>query len=146
MHYTIYLSGEIHSSWRDEIKQGCEDANLPITFLSALDDHEASDDAGDVLGVEEKAFWKDHKSAKINVLRTKTMINKADIVIIRFGEKYKQWNVAFDAGLCTALNKSYITLHSEQLTHPLKEVDAAALAVATETSQIVEILKYTMRD
>ena len=146
MHYTIYLSGEIHSSWRDEIKQGCLDANLPITFLSALDDHEASDDAGDVLGAEDKAFWKDHKSAKINVLRTKTMINKADIVIIRFGDKYKQWNVAFDAGLCTALNKSYITLHSEVLTHPLKEVDAAALAVATETSQIVEILKYTMRD
>ena len=144
MEYTVYLSGEIHSTWRDEIKEGCKD--LPITFLSALDDHEASDDAGDMLGVEEKAFWKDHKSAKINVLRTKTMISRADIVIIRFGEKYKQWNVAFDAGICTALNKSYITLHSEQLTHPLKEVDASALAVASETSQIVEILKYTMRD
>lgn len=146
MHYTIYLSGEIHSSWRDEIKQGCKEANLDITFLSALDDHEASDAAGDVLGDEDKQFWRDHKSAKINVLRTKAMIAKSDIVIIRFGEKYKQWNVAFDAGICTALNKSYITLHDEKLIHPLKEVDATALAWTTSTEQIVEILKYTMRD
>jgi len=144
--YTIYLSGEIHSSWRGEIIQGCKSLNLPVTFLSAIDDHEASDAAGDILGLEEKSFWRDHKSAKINVLRTKTMIEKSDIVIIRFGEKYKQWNVAFDAGVCTALNKPYITLHSEELVHPLKEVDAAAQAWATTTSQVIEILEYTMRD
>ena len=89
MNYTIYLSGEIHSSWRGEIIDACKKLNLPITFLSAIDDHEASDNAGDVLGIEEKQFWKDHKSAKINVLRTRTMIEKADIVIIRFGDKYK---------------------------------------------------------
>lgn len=145
MNYTIYLSGEIHSEWRDEIINGCNELMLPITFLSAIDDHEASDNAGNILGEENKAFWKDHKSAKINVLRTKTLIQKADIVIIRFGEKYKQWNVAFDAGICTALNKPYITLHSEELIHPLKEVDAASLAWATNTSQIVKILEYTTR-
>ena len=145
MHYRIYLSGEIHSSWRDEIITGCTNLNLPVSFFSAIDDHEASDNAGEILGEENKQFWKDHKSAKINVLRTKTMIQKADIVIIRFGEKYKQWNVAFDAGICTALNKPYITLHSEELIHPLKEVDAASLAWATTTSQIVEILEYTTR-
>ena len=146
MNYTIYLSGEIHSSWRDEIIEGCKKLNLDITFLSALDDHEASDAAGDVLGLEDKQFWRDHKSAKINVLRTKTMIAKSDIVIVRFGEKYKQWNVAFDAGICTALNKPYITLHDENIIHPLKEVDAAALAWATNTEQIVQILEYTLRD
>lgn len=146
MQYTIYLSGEIHSSWRGEIIDGCKKLNLPITFISALDDHEASDAAGDVLGLEEKPFWRDHKSAKVNSLRTKTMILKADIVILRFGEKYKQWNVAFDAGFCTALNKPYITLHPEELGHPLKEVDAQALAWATNTSQIVDILEYTTRD
>ncbi|PUE66044.1 YtoQ family protein [Arcobacter caeni] len=145
MNYTIYLSGEIHSEWRDEIINGCNELMLPITFLSAINDHEASDNAGNILGEENKAFWKDHKSAKINVLRTKTLIQKADIVIIRFGEKYKQWNVAFDAGICTALNKPYITLHSEELIHPLKEVDAASLAWATNTSQIVKILEYTTR-
>lgn len=146
MKYTIYLSGEIHSSWRDEIKEGCKEASLDITFLSALDDHEASDAAGDILGEEDKSFWRDHKSAKINTLRTKTMMQRADIVIIRFGTKYKQWNVAFDAGICTALNIPYITLHNEELTHPLKEVDANAQAWTTNTSQIIEILKYTMRD
>ena len=145
MNYTIYLSGEIHSSWRGEIIDACKKLNLPITFLSAIDDHDASDNAGDVLGIEEKQFWKDHKSAKINVLRTRTMIEKADIVIIRFGDKYKQWNVAFDAGICTALNKPYITLHSEELIHPLKEVNAASLAWTTNTSQIVQILEYTTR-
>jgi YtoQ family protein len=146
MQYTIYLSGEIHSAWRGEIIEGCKKLNLDIKFLSALDDHEASDAAGDVLGTEEKQFWRDHKSAKINVLRTKTMIAKSDIVIIRFGEKYKQWNVAFDAGICTALNKPYITLHDENIIHPLKEVDAASLAWATNTEQIVKILEYTLRD
>lgn len=145
MNYTIYLSGEIHSSWRGEIIEGCKKLNLPITFISPLDDHEASDAAGDVLGKEDNPFWRDHKSAKVNVLRTKTMIQKADIVILRFGEKYKQWNVAFDAGICTALNKPYITLHPEELVHPLKEVDAASLAWATNTSQIVDILEYTTR-
>lgn len=145
MQYTIYLSGEIHSSWRGEIIEGCKKLNLPITFISPLDDHEASDAAGDVLGKEDNPFWRDHKSAKVNVLRTKTMIQKADIVILRFGEKYKQWNVAFDAGICTALNKPYITLHPEELIHPLKEVDAASLAWATNTSQIVDILEYTTR-
>ncbi len=146
MQYTIYLSGEIHSAWRGEIIEGCKKLNLDIKFLSALDDHEASDAAGDVLGDEDKQFWRDHKSAKINVLRTKTMIAKSDIVIIRFGEKYKQWNVAFDAGICTALNKPYITLHDENIIHPLKEVDAASLAWATNTEQIVKILEYTLRD
>ncbi len=146
MQYTIYLSGEIHSAWRGEIIEGCKKLNLDIKFLSALDDHEASDAAGDVLGDEDKQFWRDHKSAKINVLRTKTMIAKSDIVIIRFGEKYKQWNVAFDAGICTALNKPYITLHDENIIHPLKEVDAASLAWTTNTEQIVKILEYTLRD
>lgn len=146
MHYTIYLSGEIHSSWRGEIIEGCKKLKLPITFISPLNDHEASDAAGDILGKEENSFWRDHKSAKINVLRTKTMIQKADIVILRFGEKYKQWNVAFDAGICTAFNKPYITLHPEELIHPLKEVDAASLAWATNTSQIIDILEYTTRN
>lgn len=146
MHYTIYLSGEIHTSWRDEIIEGCKKLNLDITFLSTLTNHASSDAAGDVLGDEDKQFWRDHKSAKVNVLRTKTMISKSDIVIIRFGEKYKQWNAAFDAGICTALNKPYITLHDENIIHPLKEVDASSQAWACNTEQIIQILEYTLRD
>ena len=146
MSFTVYLSGEIHTSWREEIKQGAKDNGLDIVFTSAVTNHEASDSAGDHLGEEEKQFWRDNKSSKVNAIRTKTQIEKSDLVIVRFGDKYKQWNAAFDAGYCAALGKPYITLHSEDIIHPLKEVDASAQAWATNTNQVVEILKYILQD
>ncbi len=142
MSLTVYLSGEIHTDWRDKIIQGATDKNLNINFTSAVTDHEASDAAGDVLGKEDNAFWRDHKSAKVNAIRTKILIESCDLMIVRFGEKYKQWNAAFDAGYCAALTTPYITLHAEDIIHPLKEVDAAALAWATTTEQVIEILQY----
>ena len=142
MGFTVYLSGEIHTDWRDEIAKGAAENNLDITFTSAVTDHEASDAAGDHLGAESQQFWRDHKSSKVNAIRTRTLIEKSDLVVVRFGDKYKQWNAAFDAGYCAALGKPYITLHAEEIIHPLKEVDAAALAWATTTDQVVEILKY----
>ena len=144
MELDVYLSGEIHTDWRQKIIAGCKDNNLSISFSSAVTDHEASDAAGDLLGDEEKGFWRDHKSAKVNAIRAKTLIENCDVAIIRFGEKYKQWNAAFDAGYCAALDTPYITLHSEEIIHPLKEVDAAALAWATSPEQVVEILKYVV--
>ena len=140
----VYLSGEIHTDWRQKIIEGCKENNLSTSFSSAVTDHEASDGAGDLLGNEEKSFWRDHKSAKVNAIRTKTLIENCDVAIIRFGEKYKQWNAAFDAGYCAALGTSYITLHSEDIIHPLKEVDAAALAWAMTPEQVVEVLKYVV--
>ena len=145
MSLTVYLSGEIHTSWREEIKKGAEADNLDISFTSAVTDHAASDAAGDHLGQESSAFWRDHKSAKINAIRTKTLIENCDVMVVRFGDKYKQWNAAFDAGYCAALGKPYITLHAEDIIHPLKEVDAAALAWATTTDQVVDILKYVTK-
>ena len=142
MNWTVYLSGEIHSDWRQQIMQGAESNKLPVVFTSAVTDHEASDAAGDGLGAESDAYWRDHKSAKVNAIRTKTLIEHCDIAIVRFGEKYKQWNAAFDAGCCAALGKPYITLHDETLIHPLKEVDGAAMAWAKTPGQVVEILKY----
>ena len=142
--WTIYLSGEIHTDWRQQIIQGCQALDLNITFTSAVTDHEASDAAGDLLGAEDNNFWRDHKSAKVNAIRTKTLIESCDLAIIRFGEKYKQWNAAFDAGYCAALGTPYITLHNPEIIHPLKEVDAAALAWATTPEQVVEILKYVI--
>ncbi len=142
MEWNVYLSGEIHTDWREKIIAGCDANNLPVLFSSAVTDHEASDAAGDLLGAEENSFWRDHKSAKVNAIRIKTQIENCDVAIIRFGEKYKQWNAAFDAGYCAALGTPYITLHAEELIHPLKEVDAAALAWATTPEQVVEILKY----
>jgi len=144
MEWNVYLSGEIHTDWRRQIIEGCKANNLPVSFSSAVTDHEASDAAGDFLGVEESNFWRDHKSAKINAIRTKTLIEKCDVAIIRFGEKYKQWNAAFDAGYCAALGTPYITLHGEEFIHPLKEVDAAALAWAKTPEQVVELLKYVV--
>ena len=142
MRYTVYLSGEIHTNWREEIKSSVTAHNLDIVFSSAVTDHEASDAAGDHLGKEAESFWRDHKSAKVNAIRTKTLIENCDLAIIRFGDMYKQWNAAFDAGYCAALGKPYITLHDKAIVHPLKEVDAAALAWATTTEQVVDTLRY----
>ena len=146
MTWNVYLSGEIHSDWREQIAQGIEDAGLPVTLSAPVTNHEASDDCGvKILGEEADGFWKDHKGAKMNAIRTRKAIQEADVVVVRFGEKYRQWNAAFDAGYASALGKSIITLHDPSLTHPLKEVDAAAMAVAERPEQIVEILKYVIQ-
>ena len=144
MEWNVYLSGEIHTDWRERIIAGCEENDLAINFTSAVTNHEASDAAGDVLGKDENNFWRDHKSAKVNAIRIKTLLDSCDLAIVRFGDKYKQWNAAFDAGYCAALGKPYITLHNEDIVHPLKEVDASATAWATTPEQVVEILKYTI--
>jgi YtoQ family protein len=146
MNWTVYLSGEIHTDWREQIMQASASLGLPVSFTSAVTNHEASDAAGDMLGAESSNFWRDHKSSKVNSIRTKTMIEKCDIAVVRFGDKYKQWNAAFDAGQCTALGKPYITLHDEDIVHPLKEVDASAMAWAQTPEQVVEILKYVVSD
>jgi YtoQ family protein len=144
MNWNVYLSGEIHTDWREQIEQGAKDLGLPVTFTSAVTNHEASDAAGDVLGAQEDNFWRDHQSAKVNAIRTKTQIEKCDIAVVRFGDKYKQWNAAFDAGYLAALGKPYITLHDDSIVHPLKEVDAAAMGWAKTPEQVVEVLKYVI--
>ena len=145
MIWNIYLSGEIHSDWRDAIGAGVRQARLDVTLSSAVTDHGASDTCGtDILGAEEMPFWRDHKSAKINAIRSRTLIKQADVVVVRFSDTYRQWNAAFDAGYAAALGKPLITLHDPDLTHALKEVDSAALAVAQTPEQVVEILRYVI--
>jgi YtoQ family protein len=146
MSFTVYLSGEIHTEWRDEIKRGAEAAGLDIDFTAPVTDHPASDAAGDHLGENDSSFWRDHQSSKVNAIRTRTLIAKADMVVVRFGDKYKQWNAAFDAGYCAALGTPYVTLHDADIIHPLKEVDAEAQAWCQTTDQVVETLKYILRD
>ena len=145
MTWKVYLSGEIHSDWRQQIVEGASAQDLPIVFTSAVTNHEASDAAGDLLGAEQDSFWRDHKSSKVNAIRTKTRIQNCDIAIIRFGDKYKQWNAAFDAGFCAALGKPYITLHNGDVVHALKEVDGAAMAWAITRAKEVETLIYIPR-
>lgn len=142
MIWKVYLSGEIHTDWRERIVEGAQKLDLNIEFYSANTDHDSSDAAGDVLRENESGFWRDHQSSKVNAIRTSTLIKQCDIGVVRFGEKYRQWNAAFDAGMLAALDKPYITLHDESLIHPLKEVDAAAMAWAESPEHVVELLKY----
>ena len=143
----VYLSGEIHSDWRQEIIKLCNKENLEISFSSPITNHEASDNCGvQILGNEEKNFWKDNKGANINSIKTRKSIKDCDIVVVKFGEKYKQWNAAFDAGYAAALNKSIIVIHNDEHQHALKEVDAAAAAVAKDQHQVVRILKYILKE
>jgi YtoQ family protein len=143
MALNVYLAGEIHSNWRAEIITSSSD--LDIVFTAPVIDHDTSDDCGaTIMGPETSNFWHDHKSAKLNAIRTRHAIAKADIVVVRFGEKYKQWNAAFDAGQAVALGKSLIVLHPAEHQHALKEIDAAALAVVETPEQVTQILRYTL--
>jgi YtoQ family protein len=143
--WNVYLSGEIHTDWREQIIEGSKTAGLDVCFSSPVTDHAASDECGaKILGHEEQNFWYDHKGAKINAIRTRTLIEKSDIVVVRFGDKYRQWNAAFDAGIASALGKPIITLHEPDLTHALKEIDGAAQAWARSPQQVVEILRYIL--
>lgn len=145
MTWNVYLSGEIHTNWREELEDGTKAAGLPVSFSAPVTNHPASDDCGvAILGEEPNKYWHDNKGANINSIRTRTLIEKADIVVVRFGDKYKQWNAAFDAGYASALGKSVIVMHGPDHQHPLKEVDAAALAVTETPAQVVDILRYVI--
>lgn len=145
MTWTVYLSGEIHTDWRERIEETVAQAGLPVTFSAPVTHHEASDDCGvAILGAEPDKFWHDNKGARLNAIRTRTLLDRADIVVVRFGEKYKQWNAAFDAGYAAALGKPMIVIHGPEHAHALKEVDAAALAVASDPLQVADILRYVI--
>ncbi|MFP4274794.1 MAG: YtoQ family protein [Paracoccaceae bacterium] len=143
MTLNVYLSGEIHTDWRDEIVDAAR--GLDLRFTAPVTDHAASDDCGvAILGSEQDKFWHDRKGALVNAIRTRTHIEQADIVVVRFGDKYKQWNAAFDAGYAAALGKALVILQPPEHDHALKEVDAAALAVAREPVQVAQILRYVL--
>jgi YtoQ family protein len=143
--WQVYLSGEIHTDWRERIERGAAAAGLGVRFTAPVTDHAASDAAGTaILGEQERAFWNDQLGAGVNAIRTRTLIEKADVVVVRFGEQYRQWNAAFDAGYAAALGKPLITLHPPEHDHALKEVDRAALAVAREPEQVVDVLRYAL--
>ena len=146
MLWTVYLAGEIHSAWRDELAEGVHAKGLPVRCVGPVTDHAASDDCGArILGAEDDPFWHDRKGAGVNALRTRTELRRSDLVVVKFGEKYRQWNAAYDAGFAAALGKPLITVHPPEFQHALKEIDAAACAVAQDVSQVVELLGYVTR-
>ena len=144
--WKVYLSGEIHSDWRQVIADGVTQKNLPVALTSPNTSHEDSDDCGAIiLGMQqERPNW-DKIGASMNAIRTKTLLSEADVVVIRFGEKYRQWNAAFDAGYASALGKPVITLHPPSLSHMLKEVNASANVVCEDPEQVVDTLAYVIR-
>lgn len=145
MKYKVYLSGEIHTDWRDEIVLLSESLKLDVDFYNPVTDHHLSDDCGvKIMGGETEKFWHDMKGAGVNAIRTKTLIKNSDIVVVKFGEKYKQWNAAFDAGIASALDKPLIIIHQDEHQHALKEVDRAALAVVKTNEEVVKILNYVI--
>ena len=141
--WNVYLAGEIHSDWRAEVAGACQ--GLPLRFTSPVTDHPASDAAGTgTLGEEAESFWADHKGAGVNSIRTQTLIAEADVVVVRFGDRYRQWSAAFDAGYASALGKPVITQHDSEFDHALKEVDAAARATARTPQQVAAVLRYVI--
>ncbi len=145
MTWNVYLSGEIHTDWREQIQNGTKNAELDIEFFGPVTHHEMSDDVGEeIFGKEERKFWRDHKAAKINGVRIRKGIQDADLVVVRFGEKFKQWNAAFDAGYAHALGIPIVTIHDDDLIHPLKEIDSVAQATAQSPQQIVQLFRYLL--
>ena len=145
MSWNVYLAGEIIAIGENGLPTARRKRGLDVEFSSPVTDHGASDDAGvAILGEEADTFWKDHKGAGVNAIRTQTMIRQADVVVVRFGEKFKQWNAAFDAGFAAALGKPIITLHRPDARHALKEIDRAAMATAETPEQVVDILRYVL--
>lgn len=143
--WSVYLAGEIHSDWRERIASGVEEAGLPVELTGPVTDHALSDDAGAmILGSEDDPFWHDRKGAGLNAIRTRTLLERADLVVVRFAGEYREWNAAFDAGQAVAMGTPLVVVHDDELRHALKEVDAQAMAVAKTAEQVVEILEYAI--
>ena len=143
--WSVYLAGEIHTEWRECIAKGVEEAGLPVELTSPVTDHALSDDAGvKILGAEQAPFWHDRKGAGLNAIRTRTLLERADLVVVRFAGKYREWNAAFDAGQAVAMGTPLVVVHDEELRHALKEVDAQAMAIAQTPEQVVQILQYAI--
>ncbi|GAE34187.1 YtoQ family protein [Halalkalibacter akibai] len=143
MELTIYLAGEIHNPWRNEIREEAVGLALPITFTGPMEDHDRSDQIGEeILGSQLSKIAKDEAASSINNLRTQILLSKADIVIAYFGEQYKQWNSAMDAATAIAMSKPVIIIRDEKLHHPLKELANKAQVVVETPEQALRAIAY----
>ncbi|MFD1739292.1 YtoQ family protein [Bacillus salitolerans] len=143
MELVVYLAGEIHTNWRDELREKAKISDLPLTFVGPMTDHERSDNIGEeVLGKQPTSVLKDEAASNINNLRTKLLMEKSDVVIALFGEKYKQWNTAMDASTAVTLGKPLILIRPETLHHPLKELSNKASVTVETVDQAIKVLNY----
>lgn len=143
MKLTVYLAGQIHDDWRDQLDKKATEKNLPLTFVSPQTNHDRSDNIGvDILGEQPNALYKDHTASEINNFRTQVLMQKSDVVIALFGEEYRQWNTAMDASTAITMNKPLIIIRPESLIHPLKELSNRANVTVETIDQALEVLQY----
>ncbi len=140
---TIYLAGEIHSDWRVALRAELERRDLPVEFVGPQEVHDRSDSVGeDVLGEQPGNRYRDLVGAGINTLRTRVLMRRADVVVAYFGERFKQWNTAADAGAAVASGIPLILVRDSDLSHALKEIDAMASATVESLDQVAEVIAY----
>ncbi|MFJ7828320.1 YtoQ family protein [Psychrobacillus sp. NPDC096623] len=143
MELTVYLAGQIHDDWREEVAKKAKAKNLPLLFVSPQTNHDRSDNIGEeILGKQPSNLYKDDAASNINNFRTQVLMQKADIVIALFGEKYKQWNTAMDASTAIAMNKPTIIIRPESLIHPLKELSNKANVTVETVDQAIDVISY----
>ncbi|MFB4163067.1 YtoQ family protein [Alteribacillus sp. JSM 102045] len=143
MELNVYLAGQIHDDWREEIRQKAEEMHLPLNFTGPMENHDRSDSIGEeVIGQQPDNVLKDEAASSLNNLRTQILLQKADVVIALFGEKYKQWNTAMDAGSAIALGKPLILIRPQELHHPVKEIANRAQVVVETKEQALQALSY----
>lgn len=143
MKFVVYLAGQIHDNWREELKEQVMRADLPFEFVAPQTNHDLSDAIGEqILGEQPGKFYRDDAASAINNFRTEVLMQKADIVIALFGDKYRQWNTAMDASTAINLNKPLIIIRPEELIHALKELSNKANVTVETIEQAVAVLNY----
>ncbi|WP_430784703.1 YtoQ family protein [Virgibacillus flavescens] len=143
MNLTVYLAGQIHDDWRGEVKKKAQEKSLSLTFVGPQTDHERSDNVGEsILGEQPENAYKDDAASSINNFRTEVLMQKSDVVIALFGEKYKQWNTAMDASAALTMNKPTIIVRPDSLIHPLKELSNKANVTVETVDQALDVLAY----
>lgn len=146
MEFTVYLAGEIHSDWREQVKELVDSKKLPFNFVAPQTNHDLSDSIGEnILGEQPNKLYTDHVASNVNNFRTQVLMQKADIVIALFGEEYRQWNTAMDATTAINMGKPLIIVRPEKLIHPLKELSNKANVTVDTVEQAVQVLEYVLQ-
>lgn len=147
MELVVYLAGQIHDDWRVKLRQKAKERGLPVIFKGPQENHSRSDDIGELIkGKQPNVVYRDQAASELNNLRTRVWMEKADIVIALFGEKYRQWNTAMDASTAIALNKPLILVRPESLHHPLKELSQRAQVTVETVDQALDALAYIFEE
>jgi YtoQ family protein len=140
---TIYTAGEIHSDWRDTFAKALAGLGVNARLVGPNAAHDRSDSVGeDILGEQPEQRYRDLEGARVNTLRTRVLFKKADLVVAFFGQKYRQWNTASDAGAAVASGLPLILVREAELVHALKELDALAMLTVENLQQAAEAVAY----